>query len=63
MIKKMTKLWPAIGFFAAVSAGADQVVPDDLIVQGAACVGFDCVTGEPFVDYECPACSDCSGGC
>jgi len=26
----------------------DQVIPDDLIVQGSACVGFDCVNGESF---------------
>jgi hypothetical protein len=27
---------------------ADQVIPDDLIVQGSACVGFDCVNNENF---------------
>jgi hypothetical protein len=26
----------------------DQVIPDDLIVQGSECVGFDCVDGESF---------------
>jgi len=26
----------------------DDVIPDDLIVQGSACVGFDCVNGEVF---------------
>ena len=26
----------------------DQVIPDDLIVQGSACVGLDCVDGEVF---------------
>lgn len=26
----------------------DQVIPDDLIVQGSACVGLDCVNGEDF---------------
>ncbi|HEX8155514.1 MAG TPA: tail fiber domain-containing protein [Thermoanaerobaculia bacterium] len=26
----------------------DQVIPDDLIVQGSLCVGFDCVDGESF---------------
>ncbi len=31
----------------AVTA-ADQVIPDDLIVQGSECVGFDCVNGEAF---------------
>lgn len=29
-------------------ASADQVIADDLIVQGSACVGFDCVNGESF---------------
>lgn len=27
---------------------ADQVIPDDLIVQGSECVGLDCVNGETF---------------
>ena len=27
-------------------ATADQVIPDDLIVQGSACVGLDCVNNE-----------------
>jgi hypothetical protein len=27
---------------------ADQVIPDDLIVQGSTCVGTDCVDGEAF---------------
>lgn len=26
----------------------DQVIPDDLIVQGSACIGMDCVTNEAF---------------
>jgi hypothetical protein len=29
-------------------AREDQVIPDDLIVQGSACVGFDCVNNESF---------------
>jgi hypothetical protein len=29
-------------------AMADFVIPDDLIVQGSACVGLDCVDGESF---------------
>jgi hypothetical protein len=33
---------------AAGSAKADTVIPDDLIVQGSACVGLDCVDGESF---------------
>lgn len=27
---------------------ADQVIADDLIVDGSACIGFDCVNGESF---------------
>ena len=30
------------------TAKADQVIPDDLIVQGSLCVGFDCVNNESF---------------
>ena len=30
------------------SAMPDDVIPDDLIVQGSACVGLDCVNGEVF---------------
>jgi hypothetical protein len=53
MITKMTQLWPVIGVFAAMSAIADQVITEDLIVNGAACVGLDCVrVGEPFVADE-----------
>ncbi|HVR43554.1 MAG TPA: hypothetical protein VMS56_08920, partial [Thermoanaerobaculia bacterium] len=29
----------------------DQVIPDDLIVQGSLCVGIDCVNGEAF-DFD-----------
>lgn len=29
-------------------AAADQVIPDDLIVQGSECVGLDCVNNESF---------------
>ena len=29
-------------------ARADQVILDDLIVDGSACIGFDCVNGESF---------------
>lgn len=29
-------------------APADQVIPDDLIVQGSICTGFDCVNNESF---------------
>lgn len=30
------------------AAMADQVILDDLIVDGSACIGFDCVNGESF---------------
>jgi len=33
---------------AALLPMFDQVIPDDLIVQGSECVGFDCVNGEAF---------------
>ena len=36
-------LWAATG-----TAQADFVINDDLIVDGSACVGFDCVNGESF---------------
>ncbi|HEX8846626.1 MAG TPA: tail fiber domain-containing protein [Pyrinomonadaceae bacterium] len=32
----------------AHAALPDQVIPDDLIVQGSLCVGFDCVNNESF---------------
>jgi len=33
---------------ASLGALPDDVIPDDLIVQGSACVGLDCVNGEVF---------------
>lgn len=50
-------LRPSICFFSLAGAGillspdaarADQVIADDLIVQGSLCVGFDCVNNENF---------------
>jgi hypothetical protein len=32
----------------ALRAIPDQVIPDDLIVQGSACIGLDCVNNEAF---------------
>jgi hypothetical protein len=32
----------------SLGAAPDDVIPDDLIVQGSACVGLDCVNGEVF---------------
>ena len=52
MNTKMTQLWPVIGLLVAMSGNADQIIADDLIVEGAACVGLDCVNGEPFVSDE-----------
>ena len=36
------------GASSPVLATFDQVIPDDLIVQGSACVGLDCVNNESF---------------
>ena len=46
-------LWTAVGLFGlaalvAMPAAADQVILDDLIVDGSICVGLDCVNGESF---------------
>lgn len=55
MNSKLQKFLPiaavsaALGFLLLVSpAAADQVIPDDLIVQQSLCVGFDCVNNENF---------------
>ena len=34
--------------FPCAQVAADNVIRDDLIVDGSACVGFDCVNGESF---------------
>ncbi len=39
---------PAGFRFLPAAAKFDQVIPDDLIVQGSACIGLDCVNGESF---------------
>jgi hypothetical protein len=36
------------GLACSSGARADQVIPDDLIVQGSTCVGLDCVNNEVF---------------
>ena len=41
----------AAACFANSKAAADQIIPDDLIVQGSLCVGFDCVNNEVF-DFD-----------
>lgn len=38
----------AIALTAGSAARADQVIPDDLIVQGSICAGLDCVDNESF---------------
>ena len=40
----------AATLLAGGKAAADQVIPDDLIVQGSICTGFDCVNNEVFND-------------
>ena len=37
-----------IAGLASATARADQVIADDLIVQGSICTGFDCVNNESF---------------
>lgn len=46
----MKKITTAIlsGLFISSMAQADQVILDDLIVDGSSCVGQDCVNGESF---------------
>ena len=52
MTFKAHRYFPALILSAVLCAStqtrADFVIPDDLIVQGSACVGFDCVDGESF---------------
>ncbi len=42
------KMAAIVGEFLLPSAHADQVILDDLIIDGSACVGQDCVSGESF---------------
>ena len=44
---KIAALAASLGLVAG-AAHADFVINDDLIVDGSACVGFDCVNGESF---------------
>ncbi|QDO83514.1 tail fiber domain-containing protein [Shewanella psychropiezotolerans] len=48
--KALTVLPLSLAFSLAMTATAhaDQVILDDLIVDGSACIGFDCVNGESF---------------
>ena len=45
--KKLIVATSAFGLMSG-AAWADNVILDDLIVDGSACIGFDCVNGESF---------------
>src|SRR3954462_11319724 len=45
---RIVALMLGAAFMTSSKAMADFVIPDDLIVQGSACVGLDCVDGESF---------------
>ncbi|SQH77459.1 conserved exported protein of unknown function [Shewanella benthica] len=50
-IKKALTVLPlslAASLAMIATAHADQIILDDLIVDGSACIGFDCVNGESF---------------
>src|SRR5664280_2164696 len=44
----MTALFLGATVLVGGHATADQVIPDDLIVQGSVCAGLDCVNNEAF---------------
>ena len=54
MTRLRNTLWMALlvasaaSLLLSVPAAADQVILDDLIVDGSTCIGFDCVNGESF---------------
>ena len=48
MKRRAALLGAGLALALAAPAHADDVVADDQIVQGAECVGFDCVDGEDF---------------
>jgi len=37
-----------LGFGVFLTSANAEVIPEDLIVQGSECIGFDCVSGESF---------------
>ncbi|MCP5074298.1 MAG: SlyX family protein [Rhodobacteraceae bacterium] len=45
---KTTVISAGLAASVGVMAQADQVILDDLIVDGSACIGMDCVNGESF---------------
>jgi hypothetical protein len=44
----MTALFLGATVLVGGHATADQVIPDDLIVQGSLCAGLDCINNEAF---------------
>ena len=48
MIKELAYSTAVVALAATGLARADQVILDDLIVDGSACIGQDCVNGESF---------------
>jgi hypothetical protein len=38
----------SVSLLLAPSASADQVITDDMIVQGSGCIGLDCINNESF---------------
>jgi len=52
-MRALARLLPSLGaaavLLAAGAARADQVIAEDLVVQGSDCIGFDCVMAEVFL--------------
>lgn len=48
MLKPITGCLLIISSLLSAKLSADHVILDDLIVDGSACIGFDCVNGESF---------------
>lgn len=49
-MRSASKFIAICGLLASATTAADQVVSDNLIIQGRTCAGFDCVNGEGFTD-------------
>ncbi len=47
-MKNLLKITVSLLFLMSTFVQADQIILDDLIVDGSACIGFDCVNGESF---------------
>jgi hypothetical protein len=52
-MRALARLLPALGAAATLLTGAparaDQVIAQDLVLQGSDCIGFDCVMAEAFL--------------